>query len=289
MHNGDIHIEQLPTWSVAGRELALNRVLIMGIVNVTPDSFADAGSHFNHADALARAHQLIDEGVDILDIGGESTRPGAPDVAPDEEIRRVVPLLEALAASAIPLSVDTSKPEVMRAALAAGAAIINDVRALQQPGALEAVAGSDCGVVLMHMQGTPRTMQQAPYYREVTREVTQFLSERVQCASTYGIEARRIAVDPGFGFGKSVEHNFTLLAELSALKRMQLPIVVGLSRKSMLGAVTGRAVGDRAAASVAAALLAAERGASIVRVHDVAATRDALSVWKMIRNETYMR
>ncbi len=289
MHNGDIHIEQLPTWSVAGRELALDRVLIMGIVNVTPDSFADAGRHFNHADALARAHQLIDEGADILDIGGESTRPGAPDVAPDEEIRRVVPLLEALAASPIPLSVDTSKPEVMRAALAAGAAIINDVRALQQPGALEAVAGSDCGVVLMHMQGTPRTMQQAPYYREVTREVTQFLSERVQCASTYGIEARRIAVDPGFGFGKSVEHNFTLLAELPALKRMQLPIVVGLSRKSMLGAATGRAVGDRAAASVAAALLAAERGASIVRVHDVAATRDALSVWKMIRNETYMR
>ena len=288
MHNGDIHIEQLPTWSVAGRELALDRVLIMGIVNVTPDSFADAGRHFNHADALARARQLIDEGADILDIGGESTRPGAPDVAPDEEIRRVVPLLEALAVSAIPLSVDTSKPEVMRAALAAGAAIINDVRALQQPGALEAVAGSDCGVVLMHMQGTPRTMQQAPYYREVTREVTQFLSERVQCAGTYGIEARRIAVDPGFGFGKSVEHNFTLLAELPALKRMQLPIVVGLSRKSMLGAATGRAVGDRAAASVAAALLAAERGASIVRVHDVAATRDALSVWKMIRNETYI-
>ena len=289
MQNLDIHVKQPPTWSVAGRELALGRVLIMGIVNVTPDSFADAGRHFNHADALARARQLIDEGADILDIGGESTRPGASEVTPDEEIRRVVPLLEALATSAIPLSVDTSKPEVMRAALAAGAAIINDVRALQQPGALEAVADGDCGLVLMHMQGTPRTMQQAPVYREVTKEVTQFLRERVQSARAQGIDARRIAVDPGFGFGKSIEHNFTLLAELSALKQMQLPIVVGLSRKSMLGAATGRAVGDRAAASVAAALLAAERGANIVRVHDVGATRDALSVLKMVHNETRVR
>lgn len=289
MYKGDLPIEEQRTWRVAGRELALDRVLIMGIVNATPDSFADGGRHFNHADALARARQLIDEGADIIDIGGESTRPGAPDVAAEEEIGRVVPLLEALAASAIPLSVDTSKPEVIRAVLAAGAAIINDVRALQLPGALEAVAGSDCGLVLMHMQGTPRTMQQAPYYRAVTNEVAQFLSERVQCARAFGVDARRIAVDPGFGFGKSIEHNFTLLAELSALKRMQLPIVVGLSRKSMLGAATGRVVGDRLAASVAAALLAAERGANIVRVHDVAATRDALNVWKMIRDETRVR
>lgn len=257
----------------------------MGIVNVTPDSFADGGRYFNHADALAHARQLIDEGADIIDIGGESTRPGAADVSPDEEIRRVVPLLEALASSAVPLSVDASKPEVMRAALAAGAAIINDVRALQQPGALEAVADSGCGVVLMHMQGTPRTMQQAPYYRDVMDEVARFLAERVRCAQAQGIDARRIAVDPGFGFGKSIEHNFTLLSELSALKRMQLPIVVGLSRKSMLGAATGRAVDDRAAASVAAALLAAERGANVVRVHDVAATRDALSVLKMTLGE----
>lgn len=289
MQKDDVQITQQPTWSVAGRELALDRVLIMGIVNVTPDSFADGGAHFNAADALVRARQLIDEGADILDIGGESTRPGASDVAPDEEIRRVVPLLEVLAVDAIPLSVDTSKPEVMRAALAAGAAIINDVRSLQQPGALEAVAGSDCGLVLMHMQGTPRTMQQAPYYRAVTNEVMQFLSERVQCVRAYGIDARRVAVDPGFGFGKSIEHNFTLLAELSALKKMQLPIVVGLSRKLMLGTATGRAVGDRVAASVAAALLAAERGANIVRVHDVAATRDALNVWTMMRNETRVR
>jgi dihydropteroate synthase len=285
MLNGEAAIKQQPTWSVARRELALDRVLVMGIVNVTPDSFADGGRYFNHADALAHARRLIDEGADIIDIGGESTRPGAADVSGDEEIRRVVPLLEALAPSALPLSVDTSKPEVMRAALAAGAAIINDVRALQQPGATEAVVDSGCGLVLMHMQGTPRTMQQAPYYRNVMDEVAQFLAERVRYAQAQGIDARRIAVDPGFGFGKSIEHNFALLSELSALKRMQLPIVVGLSRKSMLGAATGRAVDDRAAASVAAALLAAERGANVVRVHDVAATRDALSVLKMTLDE----
>lgn len=285
MLNGEAAIKQQPTWSVARRELALDRVLVMGIVNVTPDSFADGGRYFNHADALAHARQLIDEGADIIDIGGESTRPGAADVSRDEEIRRVVPLLEALAPSAVPLSVDTSKPEVMRAALAAGAAIINDVRALQQPGAAEAVVDSGCGLVLMHMQGTPRTMQQAPYYRKVMDEVAQFLAGRVRYAQAQGIDAQRIAVDPGFGFGKSIEHNFTLLSELSALKRMQLPIVVGLSRKSMLGAATGRAVDDRAAASVAAALLAAERGANVVRVHDVAATRDALSVLKMTLDE----
>ena len=285
MLNREVEIKQQPTWSVAGRELAFDRVLLMGIVNVTPDSFADSGRYFKPADALAHARQLIDEGADIIDIGGESTRPGAADVPPDEEIRRVVPLLEALAPSVVPLSVDTSKPEVMRAALAAGAAIINDVRALQCPGALEAVADSECGLVLMHMQGTPRTMQQAPYYRDVTGEVAQFLSARVQSARARGIDGRRIAVDPGFGFGKSIEHNFTLLSELSALKQMQLPIVVGLSRKSMLGAATGRAVQDRVAASVAAALLAVERGANIVRVHDVAATRDALRVWKTMQDQ----
>jgi len=285
MLNREVEIKQQPTWSIAGRELALDRVLVMGIVNITPDSFADGGRYFKLADALARARQLIDEGADIIDIGGESTRPGAAEVSPDVEVRRVVPLLEALTAGPVPLSVDTSKPEVMRAALAAGAAIINDVRALQWPGALEAVANSECGLVLMHMQGTPRTMQQAPYYQDVTSDVAQFLTARVQSARTHGIDGRRIAVDPGFGFGKSIEHNFTLLSELSALKQMQLPIVVGLSRKSMLGAATGRAVDDRAAASVAAALLAAERGANVVRVHDVAATRDALGVLKTMQDQ----
>ncbi len=276
---------QHPVWNVRGRALVLDRVFVMGIVNVTPDSFADGGRHFNHANALARARQLIDEGADIIDIGGESTRPGAADVSPDEEVRRVVPLLEALAGSVIPLSVDTSKPEVMRAALAAGAAIINDVRALQQPGAAEIVAEHDCGVVLMHMQGAPATMQQAPQYRDVTKDVVQFLAQRVQYAQARGIDKRRIAIDPGFGFGKTDAHNFTLLSQLSELGRMQVPIVVGLSRKSMLGRASGRAVDDRAAASVAAAVLAAERGANVVRVHDVAATRDALSVLKALQDE----
>ena len=271
----------LPTWSVRGRDLVLDRVLLMGIVNVTPDSFADGGRYLDHASALARARQLIDEGADILDIGGESTRPGADDVSPDEETRRVLPLVEALADTGVPLSVDTSKPEVMRAVLAAGAAIINDVRALQAPGALDAVADSDCGLVLMHMQGTPRTMQRAPSYQNVTDEIAHFLAGRIERARERGINVARIAVDPGFGFGKSIEHNFTLLSELAMLKRMQRPLMVGLSRKSMLGTATGRAVNDRVVASAAAALLAAERGADIVRVHDVAATRDALNVLKM--------
>jgi len=271
-------------WKVRGRALVLDRVLVMGIVNVTPDSFADGGKFFNHTNALAHARQLIDEGADIVDIGGESTRPGADEISSDEEIRRVVPLLEALGGMSIPLSVDTSKPQVMRAALAAGAAIVNDVRALQQPGAAEVVAEYACGVVLMHMQGTPRTMQQAPYYADVTKDVVQFLAQRVQFAHRQGIHKDRIAVDPGFGFGKTDAHNFTLLSELSELGRMQVPVVVGLSRKGMLGRASGRAVEDRASVSVAAALLAAERGANIVRVHDVAATRDALSVLQAMQN-----
>ena len=284
MLQAEAKLEQRRVWLARGHELVLDRVLIMGIVNVTPDSFADGGRFFDHASALSHARKLIDEGADILDIGGESTRPGAAEVSVAEELRRVLPLVESLAGVRTMLSVDTSKPEVMRAALSAGAAIINDVRALREPGALEAMGESDCGVVLMHMQGLPRTMQNAPAYQDVTEEVRQFLADRVECARAHGIDARRIAIDPGFGFGKTVEHNFTLLSELSSLKQMQLPIVVGLSRKSTLGAATGRAVGDRAVASAAAALLACERGANVVRVHDVAATRDALSVLKMMQN-----
>jgi len=254
----------------------------MGIVNVTPDSFADGGKYFDQTAAIAHAHRLTDEGADIIDIGGESTRPGAADVSANDEISRVMPLLEALVSAGITVSVDTSKPEVMRAALAAGAAIINDVRALREPGALETVAATDCGLILMHMQGTPRTMQLAPHYHDVTGEVLQFLSERVEQAFALGIDVARIAVDPGFGFGKSIEHNFTLLSELSALQRLQRPVVVGLSRKSMLGKLSGRPVDERLAASVAAAVLAAERGARIVRVHDVAATCDGLDVLQMM-------
>jgi dihydropteroate synthase len=277
MRNSDVRAEHR-VWNVRERALVLDRVLIMGFFKVTPDSFADGGKYFCYTDALEHERQLIDEGADIIDIGGESTRPGADEVTADEEIKRAVPLLEALSGMSIPLSVDTSKPEVMRAALAAGASIVNDVRALQQPGAAEVVAEYACGVVLMHMQGTPRTMQQAPYYADVTKDVIQFLAQRLQFAHRQGIDRNRIAIDPGFGFGKTDAHNFTLLSELSQLGRMQVPVVVGLSRKGTLGRASGRAVEDRASASVAAAVLAAERGADVVRVHDVAATRDALSV-----------
>lgn len=270
-------------WRIRGRVLALERPLVMGIVNVTPDSFSDGGRFFDRGAALEHALRLIDDGADLLDIGGESTRPGAADVPPDAEIERVVPLIEALAGRGIPISVDTSKPEVMQAALAAGAMVINDVRALREPGAIEAVADSDCGLVLMHMQGTPRTMQAAPEYRDVTREVSDFLAQRIGALVEHGVDVRRIAVDPGFGFGKTAAHNFTLLRELERLAELGRPVLVGLSRKSMLGAVSGRSVDEREFASVAAAVLAIERGARIVRVHDVAATRDAVAIWQAMQ------
>ena len=270
-------------WSVTGRVLALERPLIMGIVNVTPDSFSDGGRFLEPSAALEHARRLIDEGADILDIGGESTRPGSAAIPESEEIARVVPVLEALRTSGVVLSVDTSKPGVMRAALDAGAAIVNDVCALQAPGALDAVAASDCGVVLMHMQGSPRTMQLDPHYNDVVGEVRDFLRERIAAATARGVAAVRIVVDPGFGFGKTVEHNFELLGQLAALTKLGVPVLAGVSRKGMLGAVTGRAVSDRIAASVAAAVIAVERGARIVRAHDVAATRDALLVWAATR------
>jgi dihydropteroate synthase len=272
-------------WTVRGRVLSLARPLIMGIVNVTPDSFSDGGQHPTYGTALAHALRLVEEGADILDIGGESTRPGAADVTLDEELERVVPLVESLAREGVPLSVDTSKPEVMRAAIGAGAAIINDVRALQAPGAVDAVADSDCGVVLMHMQGMPRTMQMAPRYEDVVAEVRVFLRERLGALEAAGVSPERIALDPGFGFGKTLEHNFTLLRELQRFTSLGCPVVAGLSRKSMLGAVTGRAVGERATASVVGAVLAAERGARVLRVHDVAATRDGLRVWEAMQGQ----
>jgi dihydropteroate synthase len=276
-------------WKVRGRMLSLARPLIMGIVNVTPDSFSDGGQHPTFGTALAHALRLVEEGADILDIGGESTRPGAADVTLDEELERVVPLVESLAREGVPLSVDTSKPEVMRAAIGAGAAIINDVHALQSPGAVDAVADSDCGVVLMHMQGVPRTMQMAPRYEDVVAEVRVFLRERLGALEAAGVSPERVALDPGFGFGKTVEHNFTLLRELQRFTSLGCTVVAGLSRKSMLGAVTGRAVGERATASVVGAVLAAERGARVLRVHDVAATRDGLRVWEAMQGEGEIR
>jgi len=250
----------------------------MGVVNVTPDSFSDGGRFLEPQAAIAHARALVEEGADILDIGAESSRPGARGVGAEEELSRLMPVLEGLADCAAPLSVDTAKPEVMKAALAAGASMINDISALRVPGTLEAVAASDAGVCLMHMQGEPRTMQQSPSYGDVVAEVAAFLGERVAAARAAGIARERIVIDPGFGFGKTVAHNFDLLRNLDRVAALGLPVLAGWSRKSTLGAITGRAADHRLAASVAAALLAVERGARIVRVHDVAATRDALAV-----------
>ena len=254
----------------------------MGIVNVTPDSFSDGGRYLDPARAITHARQLAEEGADILDIGGESSRPGAQPVSEEEELRRVLPVVEALAGDGIPLSVDTVKPAVMRRAIAAGAAIINDISALQAPGALETAVESNAAVCLMHMQNDPGTMQAAPSYGDVVAEVHDFLSQRVTTAQAAGIARERIIVDPGFGFGKRLEHNLALLRGLGRFTDLGACVLAGLSRKSMLGELTGRKVSLRETASVAAALLAARNGAKILRVHDVAATRDALAVWQAV-------
>ena len=264
--------------------LAFDRPLIMGVVNVTPDSFSDGGHYQGHDAAVAHARRLIDEGADLLDIGGESTRPGATAVSLEEERRRVLPVLEALLPANIPLSIDTQKPELMREAAAAGAAMINDVNGFEALGALQSVSGSDCAVCIMHKQGQPQTMQQAPQYRDVVAEVDAYLHARMVAAEAAGIAPSRLVIDPGFGFGKTLEHNMLLLRELDRLAATGVPVLAGLSRKSMIGALTGREVGDRVFGSVAAALIAAQRGAAILRVHDVAATRDALAVWKAVES-----
>jgi len=250
----------------------------MGVVNVTPDSFSDGGQFLDPGQALAHARRLIDEGADLIDIGGESSRPGARGVPAEEESLRIIPVLRGLRDAPVPIAVDTVKPEVMRAALAEGAAMINDINALRAPGALETVAASDAGVCLMHMQGEPRTMQANPTYGDVVVEVGGFLRERAAVAEAAGIARERIVVDPGFGFGKTVGHNLELLRRLAEIASLGYPVLAGLSRKSTLGAITGRPASGRLAASVAAALLAVERGARIVRVHDVAATKDALAI-----------
>lgn len=263
--------------------LTLDRPLIMGVINVTPDSFSDGGLYLSMAAAVAHARQLIAEGADLLDVGGESTRPGAAPVTLEEERRRVLPVLEALAGAGVPLSVDTQKPELMRAAVAAGAAMVNDVNGFQAPGALAAVADSNCAICIMHKQGDPQTMQQAPQYADVVTEVRGYLGERIATAERTGIARDRIVVDPGFGFGKTLDHNLELLRRLDEIAALGVPVLAGLSRKSMIGKLTGREAGDRLAGSVAAALFAVQRGAAIVRVHDVAATRDALAVWQAVR------
>jgi dihydropteroate synthase len=269
----------------AGRfRLSLDAPVVMGIVNVTPDSFSDGGAHFGARAAIEHALRLVEEGADLLDLGGESTRPGAAPVGVQEELDRVMPVVEAFAGGSVPVSVDTGKPEVMRAVLAAGASLINDVCGLRAPGALDAVAASGAAVCVMHMQGEPRTMQLAPAYGDVVKEVGGFLHERVVACEAAGIGRARILADPGFGFGKTTAHNLELLRRLPELEAAAgVPLLAGLSRKSMLGQLTGRPVGERIHASVAAALAAVARGAAVVRVHDVAATRDALAVWGAVQ------
>jgi dihydropteroate synthase len=256
----------------------------MGVLNVTPDSFSDGGDFFSVDAAVERALAMQSEGAAIIDIGGESTRPGAQSVPVDEEIRRVVPVIEALRPQLrIPVSVDTQKPEVMRAAVAAGAGLINDVNALRAPGALQAAADCRVPVCLMHMQGEPRTMQADPYYGDVVEEVRAFLQTRVAACLEAGIDAQHILLDPGFGFGKTVQHNLQLLARLDSLTKLGMPLLVGLSRKSMIGKLLGLEVGDRLPASIALAVLAVERGALLVRSHDVAATWQALQMHVALR------
>ena len=257
----------------------------MGIVNVTPDSFSDGGHLCDAQAAIDHALKLQEAGADILDVGGESTRPGAAAVPADAEMRRVLPVIEALAHRGCVVSVDTMKPEVMRAALAAGAAMVNDVMALRAPGAMDAVAESDAAVCLMHMQGAPRTMQQAPHYADVVDEVCQFLQDRVAACETAGIDRARMAIDPGFGFGKTLAHNLALLRHLDRLTEIGVPVLAGLSRKSMLGTLTGRNVDEREFAGVAAHLMAVARGVKLVRVHDVAAMRDALAIWNAVEEQ----
>jgi dihydropteroate synthase len=258
-----------------------DQAVVMGILNLTPDSFSDGGQYQALEFALARAEQMIADGVDIIDIGGESSRPGAPALPLEEELRRVMPALYALRDCGKPLSVDTYKPEVMREAIAAGADMINDINGFRAPGALEAVKGSDCALCIMHMQSAPQTMQQRPAYDDVVTEVIAFLGERVATMTAAGIDRERLCIDPGFGFGKTVEHNYALLKAGARIRaELGLPLLAGLSRKSMIGAVTGKPVEQRLAGSLAGALAAVSHGAQIVRVHDVAETIDALKVWQ---------
>lgn len=262
----------------------------MGILNITPDSFSDGGDFFTTEKALRRAERMIEDGADIIDVGGESTRPGAQDVSVHEELRRVVPVVEAIVRRFhVVVSVDTSKPAVMRAVADVGAGMINDVRALQDVGSLEAARETGLPVCLMHMQGQPRSMQDDPRYDDVVDDVRLFLEHRLSACVAVGIDRSRLLIDPGFGFGKTLAHNLQLLGELDRVVGLGAPVVVGLSRKSMLGAITGRGVGDRLAASLGAALLAAQKGTSILRVHDVAQTIDVVGLLQVVAEQERMR
>jgi dihydropteroate synthase len=280
-------LEMPPTWR-CGRFLfdftKRQYPIVMGILNATPDSFSDGGKFRTTQDAIAQAERMIANGVDLIDIGGESTRPGAEPVALQEELDRVLPVIEVLKHCGVALSIDTYKAETMRQALNAGVDCVNDVWALRQEGAVNAILeNTHCGIVLMHMQRNPQTMQFDPEYQDVIADVSLFLQERAQVLMTVGIEANRIAIDPGFGFGKSLEHNLNLLKNFAAFSKLGYPVLAGLSRKSMLGKITGKDTNERVASSVAAAIMAADRGARIVRVHDVPETVDALKIWGAIQ------
>jgi dihydropteroate synthase len=262
--------------------LDLSTPVVMGIVNLTPDSFSDGGAHDGPVDAIRHAERLIEEGAGIIDLGAESTRPGAAPVPAEVEWARLAPVLAALADGPVPVSVDTFKPEIMRCALAAGASMINDVAGFTDPASRDAVVGSDCGLCVMHMQGKPQDMQAAPHYDDVVGEVEALLAQRCAMLVEAGVAVDRLCIDPGFGFGKTLDHNLALLRGLRALVASGYPVLVGLSRKGMIGALTGRVVGERLVGSLAAALMAVERGARIVRVHDVAATVDAIAVWRRV-------
>lgn len=273
-----------PMLDCAGRALRLDRPRILGVVNVTPDSFSDGGRHATLDAAVAHGLRLVEEGADALDVGGESTRPGAAGISAELEISRVVPVIERLAReTGVPISVDTSKPKVMRAAVAAGAGLINDIFALRRDGALQTASELGVPVILMHMQGEPRSMQDAPHYDDVVAEVRRFLADRIFDCELAGIPKSRLVVDPGLGFGKNLAHNLTLLAALESLADLGVPLMVGMSRKRMIGEITGRDTDQRMAGSVAAHLLAAERGALLLRAHDVAPLRDALAVLNALR------
>ncbi|MGB3460918.1 MAG: dihydropteroate synthase [Rhodanobacter lindaniclasticus] len=274
-----------PVLDCAGRTLSLDRPRVVGILNLTPDSFSDGGIHASVDDAVAHGVRMVEEGADMLDVGGESTRPGADEISIEEELRRVLPVIEQLAArTTVPISIDTSRPEVMRAAVAAGAGMINDVYALRRDGALEAAAELGVPVCLMHMLGEPRSMQDDPHYDDVVAELHRFLTDRLFACELAGIDRRKVLVDPGFGFGKTLEHNIALLCALDRFASLGSGVYAGLSRKRMIGTLTGRATpADRAAGSAAAALIAVQRGARIVRVHDVLPTVDALAVWRAVQ------
>jgi dihydropteroate synthase len=272
-------------WQCGRYEFSLERPILMGIVNVTPDSFSDGGRHDHTDAAIAHARKLVAEGANILDIGGESTRPGAAPVALEAELARVMPVLEAVRDSGVAVSIDTCKAEVMRAVLAAGADIINDVTGMRSAQARAVVAAHpNCGICVMHMQGEPRTMQQDPQYEDVVREVHEALLRQAHSLEQLGVGRARISLDPGFGFGKTVAQNYQLIAELETIVSSGYPVVFGASRKSMLGAVTGRAVDQRLAGSIAAALAGVAHGAEVLRVHDVGETRDALIIWQSVKD-----